>query len=101
MPVANNPRMRAYAMRAAINAPIQGFEADLMRRAMIVTYNDIVRPNTDKIRMIMQVHDEIIFECNAEIATDMAQKIKQTMENITKLSVPLRAEYVIGEQWGK
>lgn len=101
LPEAKNPRMRAYAMRAAINAPIQGFEADLMRYAMIETFNRIVAPNRDKIKLIMQVHDEMVFECDADTATEFAEKIKSVMENITKISVPLRADYVIAPFWGK
>ena len=101
LPEINNPRMRAYATRAAINAPIQGFEADLMRFAMIKIYNDIVIPNRDKISLIMQVHDEMIFECDADMADKFAERIRAAMENITKLSVPLRAEYVIAPFWGK
>lgn len=101
LPEAKNPRTRAYAMRAAINAPIQGFEADLMRLAMIRVFNEIVVPNRDKIKMIMQVHDEMVFECDAGVATKFAEKIKSVMENITKISVPLRADYVIAPFWGK
>lgn len=101
LPDVKNPRLRAYAMRAAINAPIQGFEADLMRRAMVEIDKNIIKPNTDKIRMIMQVHDEMVFECDTEHATHFANKIKSAMENITQLSVPLVAEYVIGPAWGK
>ena len=100
LPEAKNPRTIGYAMRAAINAPIQGFEADLMRRAVIEIYEKIVQPNSDTIRMIMQVHDEIVLECKSEFAL-MAEQIKSTMENITKLSVPLVAEYVIDTAWGK
>lgn len=101
LPEVQNPRMRAYAMRAAINAPIQGFEADLMRRAMVEIDKNIMQPNYDTIKMIMQVHDEMIFECKTEYATEFANKIKSAMENITQLSVPLIAEYVIGHAWGK
>ena len=101
LPDAKNPRMRAYAMRAAVNAPIQGFEADLMRRAMVEIDKNIIQQNPDKIQMIMQVHDEIIFECKTEHANDFALQIKSAMENITKLSIPLVAEYVIGPVWGK
>ena len=93
--------MRAYGIRAAINAPIQGFEADIMRFAMIKIYNDIVIPNRDKIALIMQVHDEMIFECDEAVATEFAEKIKNAMENITKLSVPLQTDYVIAPFWGK
>ncbi len=101
LPEAKNPRMRAYAMRAAVNAPIQGFEADLMRRAMVLIDEKLMRPNADKIRMIMQVHDEMIFECDESVAHDFAEKIKFEMENVAQLSVPLRAEYIIGTKWGK
>lgn len=101
LPEIKNPRLRAYAMRAAINAPIQGFEADLMRRAMVKIADNIIKPNPDKIRMIMQVHDEMVFECRTEFATEFAQKIKSAMENIAHLSVPLVAEYVIAPVWGK
>ncbi len=101
LPEVKNPRMRAYAMRAAINAPIQGFEADLMRRAMIIINERIIKPNQSVIRMIMQVHDEMIFECDENVAQQMAQQIQYEMEHVTNLSVPLRAEYVIGKKWGK
>ena len=93
--------MRAYAMRAAINAPIQGFEADLMRRAMVEINETIMRDNSDKIRMIMQVHDEMVFECKSEFADEFANRIKHAMENVTQLSVPLVAEYNIATTWGK
>ena len=101
LPEAKNPRLRAYAMRAAVNAPIQGFEADLMRRAMIEIDKNIMQANADKIRMIMQVHDEMIFECDEGAAPEFAQQRKSAMENRAHLSVPLRAEYVIGPVWGK
>ena len=101
LPDVKNPRTRAYALRAAINAPIQGFEADLMRRAMVNMEHDIVQPNADKIRMIMQVHDEIIFECDEQVADEFAKKIEYAMETVTTLSVPLAADYVIGKCWGK
>ena len=101
LPDVRNPRLRAYAMRAAINAPIQGFEADLMRLAMVEIDRKIIQPNSDKIRMIMQVHDEMVFECNFADADQFAIQIKSAMENITTLSVPLVAEYVIDTKWGK
>ena len=101
LPEIKNPRMRAYAMRAAVNAPIQGFEADIVRRAMVEIDKNIVQPNATTIKMIMQVHDEIIFECDAVRADEFAEKIKPAMETVTKISVPLVAEYIIGEKWGK
>ena len=101
LPEVKNPRMRAYAMCAAVNAPIQGFEADLMRCAMVNIDQDIIQPNSDKIQMIMQVHDEIIFECDESAAPEFAQKIESAMESVATLSVPLAADYVIGKYWGK
>ena len=101
IPEAANPRMRGYATRAAINAPIQGFEADIVRRAMVNVYNKIIVPNTDKIKMILQVHDEMIFECDETVAEHFADLIKNEMENVTKLSVPLLAESIISPVWDK
>lgn len=101
IPEAATPRMRGYAVRAAINAPIQGFEADIMRRVMVNVYNDIVASNIDKIKMILQVHDEIIFECDENLAQDFAKQIKDKMENVVKLSVPLVAEAIISPIWDK
>ena len=101
IPEARIPRMHGYAARAAINAPIQGFEADIMRRAMVNIYNKIIAPNSDKIKMLLQVHDEIIFECTENDANHFANLIKNEMENVTKLSVPLVAESIISQIWDK
>ena len=101
IPEAASPRMRGYATRAAINAPIQGFEADIMRRVMVEIYDKITAPSTDKIKMILQVHDEIIFECDEKSANHFADLIKTTMENTVKLSVPLIAEAIISPIWDK
>lgn len=101
IPEAASPRMRGYATRAAINAPIQGFEADIMRRVMVEIYDKICAPNTNKIKMILQVHDEIIFECEEKSANHFANLIKSTMENVAKLSVPLIAEAIISPIWDK
>ncbi len=101
IPEAANPRMRGYATRAAINAPIQGFEADLMRYTMINIYNKIIAPNANDIKMILQVHDEIVFECAADKAEHYAKLIKYEMEHVTKLSVPLLAEATISDVWDK
>jgi DNA polymerase-1 len=73
----------------------------MMRRAMVEIDKNIITPNSDKIRMIMQVHDEIVFECNFAYADIFAAQIKHAMENITKLTIPLVAEYVIDTHWGK
>jgi DNA polymerase-1 len=97
---AKNPRLRAYAMRAAINAPIQGFEADLMRRAMINIAAKIAN-NKSQITLIMQVHDEMIFECDESVAADWAKIIEHEMESVAELSVPINADFCIAPVWGK
>ncbi|MDR2769916.1 MAG: DNA polymerase I, partial [Rickettsiales bacterium] len=95
----NNPRMKSYAIRAAINAPIQGFEADIMRIAMArLGIDPGFAPDC---RMIMQVHDEFVFECPDSSAEAEARRIKNTMENIVSLSVPLVADYSISDAWEK
>ena len=101
IPEAKNPRLRGYATRAAINAPIQGFEADIMRLAMVKIHNDIIIPNKDKIKMLLQIHDEIVFECVENESENFAQRIKYIMETIAKISVPLIAEYTISDVWDK
>jgi DNA polymerase-1 len=117
LPEVRNPRLRAYALRAAINAPIQGFEADLMRLAMVKIADAIKsdyksssggEPQSENEAkrdahpdMIMQVHDEIVFECDAAGAERFAAEVKSLMENVTSLSVPLLAETTISAEWGK
>lgn len=101
IPEAKNPRMRGYATRAAINAPIQGFEADIMRLAMIKIHENVIVPNSDKIKMLLQIHDEIVFECMESEAENFAKQIKYIMETITKLSIPLVAEASISSVWDK
>ena len=68
---------------------------------MVQIDKNIMQPNADKIRMIMQVHDEMVFECHFAYADQFAKQIKSAMENIIKLSIPLVAEYVIDTKWGK
>jgi DNA polymerase-1 len=93
-PDIGNPAMRASSLRAAANAPIQGFEADIMRLAL-------AKLARLPIKMILQVHDEIVFECAAAEAEGYARQIKEIMESIVKISVPLTAGYTISERWDK
>ena len=93
-PDVNNAALRAYSLRAAVNAPIQGFEADIMRLAMAKLANL-------PIKMILQVHDEFVFECEESSAEKYAKEIKEIMESIVPLSVPLQADYKISECWEK
>ena len=79
------------AERAAINAPLQGSAADIIKVAMINIQNWIFAKKPP-IKMIMQVHDELIFEVQAENADILTEEVKDIMENAVKLDVPLLTE---------
>jgi len=83
----------------AINMPIQGLAADIMKIAMIKVANEY--KNNPKVKMILQIHDEIILEVKQEIATEVAEKIKKLLESAYSLSVPLVADVKIGDNWGE
>lgn len=96
----NNKRLASFAERAAINAPIQGGAADIIKLAM----NKIpakLKAAGLKTQMLLQVHDELVFEAPVEEVDTAAKLIKETMENITALTLktPLIAEVGIGDNW--
>lgn len=86
------------AERAAINAPMQGTAADIIKTAMIEMAK-FVQMQQGQIKMIMQVHDELVFEVKEECIEVMVKQIKSIMENCYKLDVPLRVDVGIGENW--
>lgn len=92
-----NARVRSGAERAAINAPMQGSAADIIKKAMLAVEDEI--KTADDIRVIMQVHDELVFEVKQGVADQWANKIKAVMESVVKLDVPLVVDYGIGENW--
>ncbi|MEL0622790.1 DNA polymerase I [Marinomonas arenicola] len=95
---AKNAMMRQAAERTAINAPMQGSAADIIKRAMIKMHDWLAETDLD-VKMIMQVHDELIFEV-AEKDLDAAQaKIVDIMQNSSKIDVPLLVEAGIGDNW--
>jgi DNA polymerase-1 len=95
---ASNAMMRQAAERTAINAPMQGSAADIIKRAMINMHNWLANTDLD-VKMIMQVHDELIFEV-AEKDLEKAQaKIVDIMENSSKIDVPLLVEAGVGDNW--
>ena len=95
---ARNAARRQYAERTAINAPMQGTAADIIKRAMI-TIDDWIRRSKLDIRMIMQVHDELVFEV-AEKHTDSARKqVRKLMTGAAELSIPLEVEAGVGNNW--
>jgi DNA polymerase-1 len=98
--LSQNYNLKSFSERAAINAPIQGSAADIIKRAMIKLHNHY---NNSDIKMLMQVHDELVFEIPEHKANDEAKIIKNIMqkshEPLLKLSVPLEVETGIGKNW--
>jgi DNA polymerase-1 len=92
--------LSSQTKREAINFPVQGTAADIMKLAMLRVYERI---QSGEIRadMLLQIHDELIFEADAEAAERAAQLIKQTMESAFSLRVPLKVETHIGTNWGE
>lgn len=96
----SNFTVRGAAERMATNMPVQGTAADLMKIAMINIANSGVLERF-KANMLLQVHDELVFEVDEEQAQDFSKEIKELMQNVAKLSVPLLAEVKIGANWGE
>ena len=87
------------AERAAINAPMQGTAADIIKTAMIKMSEWIKTQPSGNIRMLMQVHDELVFEVKEELVSEYSVSIKSIMENCYQLSVPLKVDVGIGNNW--
>jgi DNA polymerase I-like protein with 3'-5' exonuclease and polymerase domains/5'-3' exonuclease len=94
-----NPGIRSAGERMAINMPIQGTAADIIKSAMVFLDNKIGKEKD--INMILQVHDELVFEVKKEFAEKYAKIIKEGMENVAKLSVPIDVEVEVGDNWGE
>ena len=95
---ASNAARRAGAERAAINAPMQGTAADIIKRAMIAV-DGWLEAEKPRVRMIMQVHDELVFEVHKDDVEAVSKKVHELMENSTTLDVPLLVEVGSGENW--
>lgn len=94
------PIIRKSAERMAINTPVQGTAADLIKLAMI-NIDQLISGHEDEIRMVLQVHDELIFEIKEAKLDFYSPKIKDLMENVLPLKVPIIAEENIGNNWGE
>jgi DNA polymerase-1 len=92
--------IRAAAERAAINFPIQSLAADVLKVAMINIFKEM-KGKDEEIRMLLQVHDELVFEVKKEKLDYWVKKIKPLMEQAIKLSVPVAAEAKVGFNWGE
>lgn len=95
----NNAIRRKAAERAAINAPMQGTAADIIKKAMIAVDGWLQTQNDNAVRMIMQVHDELVFEVRADQVESASEQIRTLMENSMQLDVPLQVEVGVGDNW--
>lgn len=93
----SNYQVRSSGERMAINMPIQGTQADLIKMAMI--HIDTVLDH-EEVRMLLQVHDELVFEVKKDRADEIATMVKKMMEQVTELKVPIQVEAHVGTSWG-
>ncbi|MEJ2172299.1 MAG: DNA polymerase I [Woeseiaceae bacterium] len=93
-----NVNRRQYAERSAINAPMQGTAADIIKRAMITVYHWLADDPIEA-RMIMQVHDELVFEVAEDEADALQAKVRDIMCDAATLSVPLKVDIGLGKNW--
>ncbi len=92
--------VRAGAERAAINFPIQGLQADVLKIAMLNIHKEI-KNKPEQIKMLMQVHDELVFEVKEDEVDKWVKRIKTWMQEAVQLSVPVVAEAKVGDNWGE
>jgi DNA polymerase-1 len=95
---ARNAQRRQYAERSAINAPMQGTAADIIKRAMIRVHDWLTTGDAGG-RMIMQVHDELVFEVDEDRVDDFHEKVSSIMCSAAELSVPLQVDVGVGKDW--
>jgi DNA polymerase-1 len=100
--ISNQPMLKAAAERMAVNMPLQGTAADIIKLAMTKIFEEfnLNRDNKD-LRMILQVHDELVFEIKEEKLKECAARIQDIMENVYKLNIPLKVDLKYGDSWGE
>lgn len=94
----SNFNIRSFGERMALNTPIQGSAADIIKKAMLNVYNKL-KENGLKSKLILQVHDELIVETFEEELDQVKKIVKEEMENVIKLEVQLIADISIGKSW--
>jgi DNA polymerase I-like protein with 3'-5' exonuclease and polymerase domains len=97
---AGNKMMQSYGERAAVNHPIQGSQADIIKRAMVDIDKEFKQKKLD-CKLILQVHDELDFECDPTCLKEASEIICQRMENAIELSIPIKSELKSGPNWGE
>ena len=95
-----NKLEKSGAERVAKNTPIQGSAADIVKMAMVAVYNQL-KEKVPSAKMLLQVHDELIVECDTTDAEIVSKIMKETMENVIKLDVPLKVSVESGTSWGQ
>ncbi len=102
LPDINSPNRtaREFAERTAINTPIQGTAADIIKLAMIRIDETLQKKNL-RTRMLLQVHDELLFECPPEELEEIKEIVRQQMEGVVKLKVPLKVNLATGKNWAE
>ena len=95
---AKNPALRKGAERTAINAPMQGTAADIIKKAMVAVDNWLTNSGLDA-KVILQVHDELVLEVREDLVDQVREEIRQHMSNAAKLDVPLLVEVGVGNNW--
>ena len=93
-----NPNMRGFAERTAVNTPLQGTAADLIKLAMIALDRKITERNLSS-RMTLQVHDELLFDVVPTEAEEMQALVQHEMENVARFSIPIVADVGLGDNW--
>ena len=96
-----NYQLRSAAERMAINHPVQGTAADIIKMAMIAVEKAIEKLANPKIKMILQVHDELVVEASEKFVGKISKTLKDVMENVVQLRVPVKVEVGSGRSWGE
>ncbi|MDD4412234.1 MAG: DNA polymerase I [Patescibacteria group bacterium] len=95
----NLSSVRRAAERMAVNTPLQGTAADMIKKAMIEVDAFLQTGYNDKVKMILQVHDELVFELSEKLVPEVTKQIKQIMENVIEADVPILVEAKVGPNW--
>lgn len=98
--LAGDRRLKAAGERMAVNMPVQGTQADMIKKAMVEIDKQLEVKGVE-CKMILQVHDELLFECSPKKVEDVAKMVKKEMEKALKLDVPVLVDLKIGPNWGE
>jgi DNA polymerase-1 len=93
-----NAIVRGFAERNAVNAPIQGSAADIIKMAMVAVHREMKKTNL-KSKMILQVHDELVFDVHNDEVEQMQSLVKEAMESAVNLVVPMEVEMKLAGNW--